>query len=148
MRRGLRIFGYLLLSLLSADTLIAIIDWLGRWDWLRGTMLGHPHFAAFVKTPFPNLILLILGFSFLWAERRLREPKLIARYTNSRWMPDLHSATMQMLFDSSGATPGWDEHRFDWDWFIEVQMVNDSDTPATVDGIGVSIDFKPKWWSK
>jgi hypothetical protein len=148
MRRAMQVFGYFLLSIASVDTIIAIIDWFGRWDWFRNFMLNHPYFASVVKTPFQCVVLIILGFFFLEAERRLKEPRILARYVNARWAPDLHSATMQDVFEAEHKTPGWDERRFDWDWFIEIQLVNDSDTPTTIDNLEASIGFKPTWWSK
>jgi hypothetical protein len=106
-------------------------------------MVAHPQIAQFLHTPFPYLILTLFTLISLGAERRLKEPRLVARYVNSRTIPDLHSATMQMWFDTEHKKPGWDEHRFNWDWFIEAQIVNDSDTPTTVDSLQVTVSIKP-----
>jgi hypothetical protein len=57
MRRTLRTIGYGCLGLLSFSSLIWIIDWLGRWDWLVAYMVAHPQIAQFLHTPFPYLIL-------------------------------------------------------------------------------------------
>jgi hypothetical protein len=130
---------------MSFNALIGVIDWLGRWDWLKAFMLVHPHIAHFLQTPFASLSLLAVGLLVLWAERRIKQPEIRARYTNFRATPDLHSATMKMLFDAEKKRPGWDEHRFDWDWFIEVQMVNDSETRATFDDLKVEVSTGLLW---
>jgi hypothetical protein len=147
MRQTLRILGVGFLSLVSLETTIAIIDWFARWDWLKAFMIDHPHFATAIRTPFSYLFLLVLGYFFLFAERRLKQPRLIGRYANSRIAPDLSSATMQMVFDTENKVPGWDEHRFDWDWFIEAQTVNDSETPTTIDRVAIKV-WIGKFWKK
>jgi hypothetical protein len=145
MRKALRIFWITFLSLFSADVFIGFIDWLARWDWLESLMLGHPRMASFIKTPFSSLVLLVLGFAFLAAEKRLKEPRIEARYINSRIVPDLHSTTMNVMFDSDMKTPGWDEHKLDWDWFVEVQLANSAETPTTIDSLKHEIFVGSRW---
>jgi hypothetical protein len=144
MRQTLRLLGIACWLLVSVKTVIATIDWFARWDWLRDFLLSHPRLATLIRTPFGYWSFLILGFLFLYAERRLKQPGIVARRTNSRVIPDLHTATMKVLFDTEKKTPGWDEHRFDWDWFIEVQMTNDSQTPTTIDGLEVTVSVAEK----
>lgn len=148
MRQVLRIIGFSFLSAVSLETVVAIVDWLARWDWLKAFMTDHPHFATFIRTPFSYLCLIVVGFLFLFAERKLKQPRLIGRYTNSRFVPDLSSATVQMVFDSEAKKPGWDETRFDWDWFLEVQVVNDSETPATIDRVETKVWIGKIWKRK
>jgi len=150
MRRNLRTIGYLVLSFSLLDIVIGIIDWYARWEFLKTFMMTYPQIAHFVETPFLSLIFLVLGLSLLWTERRIKEPNIKARYTNSRVVPDLHSVTMQLMIDSAREVPGWDEKRFDWDWFIEVQMANDSETPTTIDDLLVVISTLRSWknWKK
>jgi len=148
MRQTLRVVGIGFLSLVSLETLVGILDWVARWDWFSSVILNHPHFAVFVRTPFSYLALILMGFAFLWAEREIKEPKLVGRYTNSRTIPDLKTATMKMLFDSERKAPGWDDARCDWDWFVEIQMANASETPTTVDQLKVKITVGPKWGKK
>ena len=59
----------------------------------------------------------------------------MARYTNSRIIPNLHTTTVQTVFDSEQKKPGWDKHEIDWYWFIEVRLGNESDTPITVEDV-------------
>jgi hypothetical protein len=73
---------------------------------------------------------------------------IVARYTNLRATPDLHSATMGMVFETDQKKPGWDLHRFDWDWFVEIQMVNDSETRATLDHLKIELISGPIWRRK
>jgi hypothetical protein len=145
MRRTLKVFGYACLSLLSVDIFIGVIDWLARWDWLESMMLAHPHVAALVRTPLASLVLLVLGFTFLFAENRLKEPRLVARYANSRVVPDLHTTTMRVVFDSQKKASGWDGTRIDWDLFVEVQFANSSETPCTIDGLKTEVSIGPRW---
>jgi len=88
MHQTLRWIGITLWSLLSLDIAIGIIDWFGRWDWLTAQMVSHPRLAAFLHTPFIYIAPLVLGFLFLLAERKVHEPKLVARYTNARIVPN------------------------------------------------------------
>jgi hypothetical protein len=112
---------------------------MARWEWLAGFMASHRYISAFVHTPFVYLALLILGFAFLTAERRLKMPNLLGRFVNSQIIPDLHSVTLKDVFDSDSKKPGWDEIKLNWVWFIEVQFVNDSDTRTTIDHIEVEV---------
>ncbi len=109
MRGTLRFFGYTCLVLLSFSSFVWIIDWLGRWDWLKAFMLANPRFAQFFHTPFPYLFFMVIGLLSLEAENRLKEPHIMARNTNLRAIPDLHSATMQMVFDTEKKKSGWDQ---------------------------------------
>lgn len=98
-------------------------------------MAGHPHVAAVMRTPFMYLILLAVGWVSLRAERQLKLPNIVAKFVNSRLVPDLSTTTMKTVFDSQAKKSGWDEETIDWDWFIEVQLANDSDTPATIEKV-------------
>jgi hypothetical protein len=42
---------------------------------------------------------------------------------------------MRDLFDTKAKTPGWDKREFDWDWFIEIKVANDSETPVTIENV-------------
>jgi hypothetical protein len=148
LRQILRLIGFSFLSAVSLETAVAIVDWLARWDWLKAFMMDHPHFATFIRTPFSYLCLIVAGFLFLFAERTLKQPRLVGRYINSRLMPDLGSATMKTVFDSEAKRPGWDEARFDWDWFLEVQVTNDSETPATIDRVETKVWIGKIWKRK
>lgn len=133
MRKVLRTVVYLLGSVSLFQIVVGIIDWSGRWGWLKNFTLNHSAVGWFFHTPFVYLAILIgIGMS-VWIERHLREPNLLGRYVNFRAIPDLHSATMQMAFDAQNQTPGWDLARCDWDFFFDIQMVNDSDTRTTLD---------------
>ena len=79
MRQALRLLGFGFLSLFSLETVVSILDWLGRWDWLTAFLASHPHAAAFVHTPFAYLGFLIVGFLLLWAERKLKLPRIVGR---------------------------------------------------------------------
>lgn len=111
-------------------------------------MSAHPLLAQFLHTPFPYLFFMVIGLLSLWAESRIKEPHIIARYTNFRTIPDLHSATLGTFIDSQQKKPGWDEQRFDWDWFVEVQMLNDAETRTTFDRLEAEFALGPKWRKK
>ena len=76
---------------------------------------------------------------FLWSERKLKLPKIVARYTNARVFPNLHTATMRDMIDTETKTPGWEQRKLDWNWLMEVQLVNDSETPTTIDHVGAKV---------
>lgn len=141
MRQTLRVIGYACLSLFSIEFVIGVIDWFARWEWMEAFMTAHPHVAAFVKSPFSSMTLVVFGLTALWAERRLKQPNLMARYANFRAIPDLHTTSMKVMSDTQNKVPGWDEARFDWDWFVEVQFANASETPCTIDGLKFEISL-------
>jgi hypothetical protein len=145
LRQTLRLLGVGFWSLLSLDILIGAIDWIARWDWLKSFMLAHPLFAAFVRTPFVYAVLLILGFIFLQAERRLKLPKIQARFANSRLIPNLGTTTVQTMFNTEKKKPGWDEEPIDWHWFIEVHLVNDSDTSTVIEDVEIKARTGTSW---
>lgn len=148
MRQALRVLGIACWSLVYAETGIAILDWFSRWDWLKAFMVEHPHFATLIRTPFSYLLLLILGFLFLSAERRLKQPRIVARFVNSRIIPNLKTTTIKAVLDSDAKTPGWEAHKLDWEWFIETQLANDAETPTTIEEVRVRISIKRKWWKR
>ena len=100
-------------------------------------MLTHPHIAYFFHTPFIYLIILCGIVASVWIQKYVREPNLKGRYTNFRAVPDLHSTTLKEL--GNGLT------RYDWDFFLEIQMVNDSDTRTTVDDFETEISLGLPW---
>jgi hypothetical protein len=144
-RRLFRLLGFACWSLLSVGTVIAIIDWFARWDWFNLFMLNHSRIAVFIHTPFTYLVLLVLGFLFLKADRELNQPKIVAKFVNARMFPDLSTTPTSVLFDTEMKTPGWDEVKIDWEWFIEVQLVNDSDAPTTIENVEVRTTVGSKW---
>jgi hypothetical protein len=81
--------------------------------------------------------MLCLGVCILtvYGTEYLKLPKIVARFTNARTLPNLHSATMRDLFETEAKTPGWDKREFDWDWFIEIKVANDSETPVTIEDV-------------
>lgn len=142
MRRTLRIVGW---SVFSAAVLIAAIDWIGRLDWLRGFMLGHPRIAAFIQTPIAFFICLGLAVLILLAEKRLKEPDIAAWYTNFRTVPDLASVTLRVVAEEEHRVPGWDEHKYDWDLFFEIKLTNRAETQTTVDDLTTTITVGRLW---
>jgi hypothetical protein len=145
MRQALRLLGIGFWSLLSLDVLIGIVDYVARWEWLESLMRSHPHIAAFVRTPFVYAVLLIFGFVFLTAERKLNLPRIMARYTNSRIILNLKTTTMKQVIDSEEKKPGWDLSPVDWHWLVEVQLANESDTPTTIEEVEVSVKLRGKY---
>jgi len=123
MRQTLQRVGYGFLLLFSIDLVISLLDWAARWEWFNELMARNPHLAAFIRTPFAGVFLLVFGFGCLFAERRLQLPKVIPRYVNSRQLPNLHTTPMKLVFETEAKTPGWDEYKIDWHWLVEVHVV-------------------------
>jgi hypothetical protein len=148
MRRALHVLGVGLLSLVSVQIFIELLDWLARWDWLNGFMIGHPHIAAYLRTPISYVALLFLGFGVLRAERRLRQSHLVARLANSRIIPDRHTVTIGDYFANQEKKPGWDKKKLNWEWFAEVQFANDADTPTAIEEAEVRAWIRRKPWQR
>lgn len=92
------------------------------------------------------MVLLAVGFATLYGQYKVRQPHILARYANARLCPDLHRTTVQALFDTEQKKPGWDtKHKFDWNWFIQLRLVNDSDTPTTVHEFEVKVKAGGSW---
>jgi hypothetical protein len=136
MRRTVVVFCY---TIISIGTLLTIIDWLGRWDWIKDFLAANPKLEALVHTPLASILLVIFGFLALRAERQLDRPRIAAKFINSRLFPDLRTTTMQTLFDTENKTPGWDKTKINWEWFIEARLANDSNTPTTIERIETKV---------
>jgi hypothetical protein len=145
MRRLLRLCGIVFLTLFGLDFLLFLLDNAARLDFIQSFLKDHPKLDWFAHTPYVFGVLLVVAFVTLYSQYKVRQPYIIARYTNSRVCPDLHSATMQMMFDTEEKKPGWDEHKFDWNWFIELRLVNDSDTPTTVHKFETKVKAGGSW---
>lgn len=145
MRRLLRICGIIFLTLFSLDFLFFLLDNAARLDFIQSLLTQHPKLDWFCHTPYVFAGLLGVAFVTLYAQYKVRQPYIIARYTNARLCPDLHSATMEMWFDTQQKKPGWDEHKFDWNWFIELRLVNDSDIPTTVHEFEAKVKAGGSW---
>lgn len=148
MRQTFRILGTFLLSLLSLDIVVWFVDWMARWEWLENFISAHPYLDKFVHSPVVYLALLIGGFVFLQAEKWLKQPRIVARLTNSREFPNMHRVTMKTVFNEAEHQPGWDLEKLDWEWFTEIQLANDSDIPTTVDDVEVRVRVGHRWWFK
>jgi len=148
MRRILRLSGILVLTLVSLDFIIWLLDYFARWDFVKSVLERYPKLEWFVQTPYVYLVLSLVGFATLYGQYKVRQPYILGWYTNARLCPDLHSATMQMMFDTQDKKPGWDEHKFDWNWFLELRLVNDSDTPTTVHEFEARVRAGGSWLSR
>ncbi len=146
MRQTFRVIAVLCLSLLSLDIVVWVVDWLTRWEWLENLMKAHPITDSFVHTPFAYLALLALGFTFLRAEKWLKQPHIVGRFINSRIFPNIHKTTMQTVFNEG--KPGAELEKRNWEWFIEILCANDSETPTTTEDVKVRIMVGHKWWRK
>ena len=146
MRNVLRIVGYGLLSIFSADLFVAIADWSARMEWVKSVLDRNPHTARFVRSPLFMGLLLLLGFGFLWAERKIKLPRIRARFMNCKLVPRLRTMTPQAVFDAEEEKPGWDKHQGTWDWFVDVLLTNESDTPTTIEEVDVRLQKIRKFW--
>jgi hypothetical protein len=146
MRRLLRLTGIAILMLFSLDFLIWLLDYFARWDFIKSIFERYPKLEWFVHTPYIYVALLAVGFATLYGQYKVRQPYILAWYINARLCPDLHSATLQAMFDTEQKRPGWDtKYKFDWNWFIELRLVNDSDTPTTVHEFEVKVKAGGSW---
>jgi hypothetical protein len=149
MRRLLRLSGIAFLTLFSVDFLIWLLDYFARWDFIKTTLEHYPKLEWFAHTPYVYVALLVVGFVTLYGQYKVLQPYILARYINARLCPDLHSATMGAMFDTEEKKPGWDtKHKFDWNWFVELRLVNDSDTPTTVHGVEVKVKAGGNWFRR
>jgi hypothetical protein len=144
MRRTLHLLGMVFWYLLTFDILIACVDWAARWDWLNQFLAANPHIAAFVRTPFAYALLLFLGFLFLKAETKLKLPNITARFANSRTIPNLKTTTLEDVFKTESKAAGWDLRPLNWHWFLEIYLVNESETPVTIEDIEIEVKVG-KW---
>ena len=121
------------IALLSIESIIALIDNLGRWEWLEGKMLAHPEIAALTHGPTFPLFCLGVCFASVYGERYLKMPDIRAIYLNCRLNPDLSTATLQDAFNTEAKTPGWDEKEIGWHCLFDVRLANHSETPVTIE---------------
>ena len=135
MRKILRLLGYGLLSFVSLDVLVAIADWKQRFDWVSAMLESHPTVGTIVRTPLFMVVPMALGFLFLWVERKISLPRLSVKLVNACLIPRLGTITVGQLFEDENKKDGWDQHVNDWDWFLELTVVNETENPTTVDEI-------------
>jgi hypothetical protein len=143
-RHTLRILGWGFLSLVTAETLVGIIDWFARWDWFNQVMLDHPHLASFIRTPVSYLVLIIVGFSLLFIERKLKTAKITGRIVSLEGLPDTATTSMAIALIEEEKKPGWNEHPMNWHWFAKIVLVNESETPTTIGEVQVRLKWKQR----
>lgn len=136
----------LAIAFLSIDALIAVADYAGRWQWLEQIMADHPPIASIVRSPTFPLLCLGVALLAVYGDKYLKLPSVIARYTNSRIIPDLRTTTWKVIFDSDSKTPGWDLHEINWFWLVEVRLANESDTAITVEDVEVRVRVGGNKW--
>ena len=146
MRQTLRLIAVLCLSLLSLDVAVSLLDWTTRWEWLEGFMAAHPRTDHFVHTPIAYLFLLVAGFASLRAEKWLKQPRIVARFVNSRIFPNLRKTTVRSMFNEG--KPGAELEKLNWEWFSEIRLANDAETPTTIEDVEVRVRVGHKWWFK
>lgn len=146
MRKAIRLAIAACITLLSLDTIIQFIDYLGRWEWLENKMLAHPHLSALFHGPMLPLFCLGACLAAVYGERYLKLPDIRAVYLNSRLNPDLSTATLQDAFDTEAKKSGWDKKEIGWHWLIEVRLSNHSETPATIEEIEAIVRVGGNKW--
>ncbi len=109
---------------------------------MKSLLAVHPHVAAFVRTPVFYLVIIVVGFGLLWTERKAKLPRIRTRYVNARLIPKLQTVSMRMLVETEKKMPGWERHRANWYWFVELQLVNESDTPVTVEEVEACVKLR------
>src|SRR5262249_37351173 len=95
----------------------------------------HPSLRPIITGPSFPLLCLGLCMLSVYGQEWLKQPVIVARFINSRIVPNLHSVTLRDVFDSEAKRPGWDERPLDWWWFVEVKLVNDSESQVTVEDL-------------
>jgi hypothetical protein len=145
-RKVQRTIGIVFWSLFSVEIVIGILDWAGRWDFLKSFLMGHPRFAAFVRSPFAYLALFVFGLLFLKADRLLKQPRLLVRLIRSQTMPDENTTPLIALLDSELKAPGWDDRKLDWHTFLEFQVTNESENSTTISGVEALAVIRRGWF--
>ena len=83
-------------------------------------------------------LVVVLGF-FVHAYFETRPPAhrtgLHCRFVNSCIFPDLSRATMLDMLETDAKRPGWENRPIGWEWFMEIQVVNGSPVPLTIESI-------------
>lgn len=134
------------IAILSLDTVLQVIDYAGRWEWLEGQMTAHPIFANLIHGPFFPMLCLAVCLVAVYGERYLKSPEIRGFYLNSRLNHDLSTVTMRDVFDTEERRPGWDEKEIGWHWIIEVRLSNHSDYPVTVEEVEATVKVGGQKW--
>jgi hypothetical protein len=108
MRRTLNICGYILLSLFTVDGIIAVADWSARVQWVKDMLDHHSSLAGLVRTPIFMFVLLVAGFFLLWSERKLKLPRIKARFMNCQLVPRLRTISANAGGPPLRTLQGWD----------------------------------------
>jgi hypothetical protein len=135
MRRTIKWTIRICVLLLSIDSFVWIIGWLGRWKWIRGIAVTYPVASSLLHGPMFPILCLGVALVAVYGKDYLKLPNVRAKYTNSITIPVLKKITVKMVVDTQEQNPGWDTQDVEWWWFIEVRLANDSETAITVENI-------------
>ncbi len=135
MRRAIRLAITVSILLLSFETIIAALEYWHLWEWLDEKMVAYPKFARLIHGPVFPLLCLCVCIAAVYGEKHLRLPLIKARLVNCKLAPRLRTFSIGAVFDEQDKKPGWDLHKGTWDWFLEVLVTNESETPTTIEEI-------------
>lgn len=118
---------------LSVDAFLSVADYFGAWEWWHGAVEAHPFLQSIVRGPTFPLLCLGVVVLVIAGDKYLKQPYIVAVYTNVKIIPDLHNVTMKTMMDEEQKNPGWDLHDLKWYWLVELKMVNESEHAVTID---------------
>lgn len=132
-----------ILALLSFDSLLRLVDWGSRWDWLEGALAAHPYLALVVRGPLFPLICVLACVVIIYGERYLRISDIRAEIIRIELHPKLGLVPVKMM-DEIHRIAGSETYNLTCDLMVEIFLVNHSDSTVTIRSFGGSIKTKSK----
>jgi hypothetical protein len=126
-------------SFISCGSLVALFDWCSRWAWGEGLIASHPSLRRIAGNPLLPFACLLIGFGFLYLERRLKLPQLACRFLRIRLYPRVGLVGLQMMDEIMQKVVKKENYGYDSDLLIELAVVNESDTPVTLEDFEVEL---------
>jgi len=104
MQRLLRIALFLIVTLLSLETLFWVLDNVARWEWVETFVTTHPYLDIVLHSPLMAFVLLWAILAVRWGEKRLKMPEFIVEFSRIDAIPQLSAITAEMVIENQVGT--------------------------------------------
>lgn len=141
MQRFLRIAAFLIVTLLSLETLFWVLDNVARWEWVEAFVSAHPYLAGVLHSPLMAFVLLWTYVAVRWGEKRLKFPEFIVEFSRMDAIPQLSAITAEMVIENQvGTVP--------YDFVLNIYIANRAEVSVFIRDIEASVKAKKRFLAK
>jgi hypothetical protein len=127
------------LAVLSLESVARLADYSGEIEWWSTTLAHHPLLNAVVRGPIFPLLLAGVCLLSVYGEKFLKQPDLKSRFIRIRLYPRVGIVGLLMMDEIMEKVLKKKTYGYDCDLLVELSIVNESDTPVTIDGFDVEL---------